>query len=78
MIVLGLSVLSKSRTLVGIDAQMGVELVRGFNNETFLQRNVSIFFGFLIFYIKITFNVGKPEEVSDILKMIKQKLNNSL
>lgn len=79
MIEIGLSFLSKTRTLIGVDAQMGVELVKGFDgNDTFMQRNVSIYFGFLLFYIKLTIGVGKPELVTDILKSIKEKLNNTL
>jgi hypothetical protein len=63
---IGLSFLSSSRSLLGIEVRKGMEPV-GLDNKLHFQPTVITTIGLIFFYIDIIFNLGKPITMSEAM-----------
>ena len=61
-----ISFFSPHRSFVGFEVRKGLEPVE-VDSRLFIQRNIGISIGFLIGYIDITINTGKPAPIEETL-----------
>ena len=63
---IGFSFLSRHKSLLGVQVQMGADMVEG-RGLPVIQPVVEITFGFIFMYIKLTFNMGKAHSIIDMI-----------
>lgn len=67
-----LTFLSKFRSLLGIDFTMGANMVAGEDETPHLQPTIEVTIGLLLFYIKLTFEIGSSFSISDLIEKLKK------
>ncbi len=63
---IGISFLSSSRSLLGIEVRKGMEPV-GLDNKLHFQPTAIITIGLVFFYMDIIFDIGKPITMSEAM-----------
>ena len=71
-----LSVLSKHRSLVGIEIQRKGMVSKDMDNNSIFQNSVEITFGFLFGYISLEFGIGKGIKIEDMLSEFHNLVND--
>ena len=80
---LELSLLSKTKTLLGVNLEMGAQLAIDKEDGSIeMQHAVSITIGFILFYIEISFAYGRSKPMGNMsehdgMESIMDKLRNS-
>lgn len=68
---LGLSLLSKNRTLAGVEITNGGYLKKDTNDEVIVVKTIDINIGFIFGWLMISFDNGEVVKMSDIVKQAK-------
>lgn len=65
---IGFSFFSKTKTVLGIMVEMGMEMDDEREGLPVIQPVVQITFGYVFGYVKFTFDFGRPLSILDMLK----------
>lgn len=77
MIKLEFTLLSKNRSVLGIDVTKNGMINKNENDSPVFQSTIDITIGFLFGYITIQFNNGKEIGIEDLFKELKEQSKNA-